>query len=156
MSTKRAGTSPLRYTTGGGVVCHADRVLLLDRPQRGEVRLPKGHIDPGETPRETALRETAEETGYAGLEIVQNLGVAEVGFRYRGRDYLRTEHYYLMRLTSCERGPQPDVDARQFRPLWCAMEEAATRLTYEAERTVVRAAIQAWRAREAEASEGQS
>ena len=51
-----------RYETGGGVVVHEGKVLLLDRPKRGEVRLPKGHIDPGETPEMTALRETTEES----------------------------------------------------------------------------------------------
>jgi len=39
-----------------------DRVLLLHDPQRGW-DLPKGKPEPGETPLETALRETHEEAG---------------------------------------------------------------------------------------------
>jgi 8-oxo-dGTP pyrophosphatase MutT (NUDIX family) len=45
-------------------------ILLLDRPGRNEVRLPKGHIDPGESVEATALRETTEESGYADLEVI--------------------------------------------------------------------------------------
>jgi ADP-ribose pyrophosphatase YjhB (NUDIX family) len=38
--------------------------MLLIRPSRDEVRLPKGHVEAGETLRAAALREVAEETGY--------------------------------------------------------------------------------------------
>ena len=51
-----------------------DKLLVLERPARGEVRLPKGHVEPGEAPREAALREVREEAGYADLEIVADLG----------------------------------------------------------------------------------
>ena len=37
-----------RYLAAGGVVIHDGRMLVLDRPSRGEVRLPKGHIEGGE------------------------------------------------------------------------------------------------------------
>ena len=42
-----------------------DRMLLtrVDRPGRGR-DVPGGHVDPGETPEETAARELAEETGF--------------------------------------------------------------------------------------------
>ena len=59
-----------RYQTAGGVVIYQQQMLLLDRPARQEVRLPKGHIDPGETPAITALRETREESGYVDLTIL--------------------------------------------------------------------------------------
>ena len=62
------------YVAAGGVIIRDGQMLLLDRPRRGEIRLPKGHVDPGETHDETALRESAEETGYADLEIVEDLG----------------------------------------------------------------------------------
>ena len=41
--------------------------LLLRHPDRWD--LPKGHVDPGETPAESALRELEEETGITAGQI---------------------------------------------------------------------------------------
>ena len=54
-----------------------DSVLLVERgkpPVSGLWSLPGGHIEPGETAREAAVREVAEETGVA----VEIIGVADV------------------------------------------------------------------------------
>jgi predicted NUDIX family NTP pyrophosphohydrolase len=48
-----------RYTAAGGVVVHDGHVLVLVRRGRGEVRLPKGHVEPGEEVQAAALREAA-------------------------------------------------------------------------------------------------
>ena len=80
----------VRYAAAGGVVVRPEgEVLLLERPSRGEVRLPKGHIDPGETPLETARREIAEEAGFRELRMLADLGWQEVRFVYEGRRYAR-------------------------------------------------------------------
>ncbi|MFN2114867.1 MAG: NUDIX domain-containing protein, partial [Anaerolineae bacterium] len=81
----------LRYAAAGGVVVDGGRVLLLDRPSRGEVRLPKGHIEPDESSADAALRETAEESGYGDLRIEADLGNQLVSFEYEGQRYLRDE-----------------------------------------------------------------
>ena len=39
------------------------RLLLVHRDERADVSLPKGKVDPGETPPQTAVREIEEETG---------------------------------------------------------------------------------------------
>ena len=38
-----------RYNAAGGVVIHEGRMLLLDRSTRNEMRLPKGHVEAGES-----------------------------------------------------------------------------------------------------------
>ena len=55
---------------GDGHVGQHGRVLVLLRPSRKEVRLPKGHVEGFETVEEGALRETIEETGYPEIEII--------------------------------------------------------------------------------------
>ncbi|MEW2571783.1 NUDIX hydrolase [Streptomyces sp. NPDC047070] len=55
----------IRYTAD--VVCIRDgAVLLIERgwpPHKGQLALPGGHVDPGETSRTAAARELLEETG---------------------------------------------------------------------------------------------
>lgn len=55
----------IRYTAD--VVCiRAGAVLLIERggpPHKGQLALPGGHVDPGETSRAAAARELLEETG---------------------------------------------------------------------------------------------
>lgn len=132
------------YVAAGGVIIHEGQMLLLDRPMRGEVRLPKGHVDPGERDDETALRETAEEAGYVDLEIVADLGTHLVEFDSEGHHYKRTEHYYLLRKLSDRKAGRPPHDEMQFRPIWVPMIDAVKRLTFLAEQDVALRAIDAY------------
>lgn len=143
------------YETAGGVVLNArDEVLLLERhvPReeglRHEIRLPKGHIDPGETAARAAQREVCEESGYCELEILAPLGEAVVEYEFRGTSVTRREHYFLMRLRRDENVGQdvaPNSEEALFEPLWVHdLEEAARLLTYEAEQAVARRALDAW------------
>ncbi len=134
-----------RYDAAGGVVIDNEHMLLLDRPMRREVRLPKGHVDPGETPVQAALRETIEESGYADLEILDDLGSQVVMFNFQGDDYIRTEHYYLMRLTTQRTVRRSRKDEAQFTPIWAALSEAVDRLTFDAEKQFATRAIEAYR-----------
>jgi 8-oxo-dGTP pyrophosphatase MutT (NUDIX family) len=132
-----------RYNAAGGVVIHASSMLLLDRPGRDEVRLPKGHIDPGETPEATALRETMEESGYNDLAILADLGSQIVEFDHEGRHVIRTEFYFLMRLVSDRQVVRSPHDTEQFHIRWAPLEQAIDLLTYPAEKAVACKAIEA-------------
>jgi 8-oxo-dGTP pyrophosphatase MutT (NUDIX family) len=132
------------YSAAGGVVIRQGRMLLLDRPSRGEIRLPKGHIEPGESPVETALREVGEEAGLGDLAVVADLGEQTVEFEYEGAHVRRTEFYYLMRVQSDAGYDQFAKDMLDFRPLWVPVEEATELLTYAAEKAVARRAIAAY------------
>jgi 8-oxo-dGTP pyrophosphatase MutT (NUDIX family) len=134
------------YQAAGGVVISDGKMLLLDRPLRGEVRLPKGHVEPGESPRNTALREVSEEAGYADLEIVADLGTVMNHFFVpdRAREVRREEIFFLMRLRSEEPFVRDAHDAGQFWALWVPLDQAPARLTFESEQEFARRAIQAW------------
>lgn len=141
---KTADLKNVDYIAAGGVIIHDGQILLLDRPRRGEIRLPKGHVDPGESHDETALRETVEETGYADLEIVKDLGERLIEFDHDGRHYRRGEHYYLLRKLSDRQVPRTPKDEQQFRPFWVPMADAVKLLTYLAEQEVALRAIDAY------------
>ena len=128
-----------RYTAAGGVIAEAERVLVLRWPSRDEVRLPKGHVEPGETVRQAALREASEETGYLDLDVVADLGRQRVAFEDHGRHVVRTERYYLMVVPAGGGEPQGDGEAK-FDPVWLGWDQALEALTFETEREWVRRA----------------
>jgi 8-oxo-dGTP pyrophosphatase MutT (NUDIX family) len=141
------------HRTAGGVVLDAlGRILLLQRDVERdegilrEFRLPKGHIDPGETDEAAAMREVGEESGYWELEIISDLGTARSEFEFYGGRQVRDEHYFLMRLTSDERkGPKFDPGSEEalFVPCWFSPEEAEMKTTYPSEKDFVQRARRA-------------
>ena len=126
------------YDAAGGVVVRDGRVLALKRPSRDEVRLPKGHVEPGEDAQETALREVGEESGYDGLVVQADLGEQLVEFDHAGRHVVRNERYFLMALA--DPGAALSGGEAQFEPEWLTWDEALAELTFEAEREWVRRA----------------
>ena len=137
------------YTAAGGVVADNDRVLVLLRPSRNEVRLPKGHVEGFETVEEGALREVIEETGYPSIEIIGDLGSQIVGFVNRwavgAKNRVREERFFLMELLDDATIQRPAEDW-QFEPVWMSWDDALARLTFEAEREWVRRARALWEA----------
>jgi 8-oxo-dGTP pyrophosphatase MutT (NUDIX family) len=133
------------YTSAGGVVITADglRVLVLRRPgrqgpdDRPEVRLPKGHVEAGESLHQAARREVQEEAGLAAAEIVASLGHQRVEFDLEAVHVIRDEHYYLMAVPA---GTLPQGAEAQFEPLWLSWEDALRQLSFEAEREWLRRA----------------
>lgn len=139
------------YQSAGAVVAtEAGKVLVLIRGKRlgpndhPEVRLPKGHIEPGESTRDAALREVREESGLAHLEVLADLGHQTVRFTWRGTHYVRNECYFLMTVPPGVEHGEPEV---QFERQWLGWEDALTQLTFEAEKEWLRRAQVAWERR---------
>ena len=77
----------------GGLVFDDEGRVLLIRDRNGFWVFPKGHVDPGETPEEAAVREVLEETGIRA-QILAPLKTT----RYTNdRGVPRAIHWYLMR-----------------------------------------------------------
>jgi 8-oxo-dGTP diphosphatase len=143
------GRRPVRtYEAAGGIVVREGQVLLLGRPARGEVRLPKGHVEPGEPRQEAALRETREEAGLAHPRLVADLGRQQVEFDNAGFRVIRQEFYFLMTVEELTPYPRSVEDVREFIPFWASFAEAETLLTFPTEREFLRRARAALRAEE--------
>jgi ADP-ribose pyrophosphatase YjhB (NUDIX family) len=137
------------YASAGGVVVDpaTDHVLVLivsvhvGPDGLSDARLPKGHIELGESRGEAAVREVFEETGLAEVEILADLGHQTVEFDDVNRHTVRDESYFLMLVPSHEGWGKPEP---KYERSWLSWDEAVSRLTYEPEREWVRRARQAW------------
>ncbi|MBI3362983.1 MAG: NUDIX domain-containing protein [Chloroflexi bacterium] len=137
----------VHYHAAGGIVFDGDRVLLLRKPALGEIVLPKGHIEDGETPERAALRETMEETGYRNLRVVADLGTQQAQYVRDGKQYVRDETYFLMALADHQRSESGDHDDAEhdratFKRLWIPVDEAAAMMTFEPARSFVKRAVE--------------
>jgi len=138
-----------KYTSAGGVVVAptGEHVLVLVRGKRSgldgspEVRLPKGHIESGESRQQAALREVHEESGLNDLEILSDLGYQQVRFAFGGTRYVRDESYFLMTVPQDAAHTCPE---EQFERRWLTWSDASTQLTFDAEREWIRRARLAW------------
>jgi len=110
------------------------RVLLVHRTQHKDVSLPKGKVDPGETLPHTAVREIAEETGFA---VVLGAPLGTVEYRLpNGRD--KVVHYWSAEVDAGHAERHSYEANGEIRALeWVPLAKAAKHLTYEHDAEIV-------------------
>jgi 8-oxo-dGTP pyrophosphatase MutT (NUDIX family) len=115
------------------------------RVQKVLLALPKGLVDPGEKPEQTALREVMEETGLTAT-LVTKLGDIKYVYVRSWGDQARVfkiVSFYLFRYQSGridEIAPEMRVEVK--RALWIPLNEAARKLAYRGEKEMVRRAVE--------------
>jgi 8-oxo-dGTP pyrophosphatase MutT (NUDIX family) len=115
------------------------------RWQKLLLALPKGLVDPGEKPEQTAVREVAEETGLVGSLVVK-LGDIKYVYVRSWADQQRVfkiVSFYLLRYESGkidEIADEMRIEVKQA--LWIPLEEAELKLSYKGEKDMVRRAQQ--------------
>ncbi len=139
-----------REFSAGGVLVRRLKgrwYLAAIRPTgRGETTwaLPKGWIDAGETPAETALREAYEETGLLARLDRKLTDTRYTYTRGDGTRVFKVVSFYLLRYRSGRIGELPpgmEIEVAEAR--WLPLEEAPRVLAYGGERQVARLALEA-------------
>jgi 8-oxo-dGTP pyrophosphatase MutT (NUDIX family) len=138
MSTDERGRE---MSAGGVVVRGSDLVVIVPRRRAADgsrvLGLPKGHLDPGETPVEAAAREVREETGLTA-ELLEDLGEIRYWYRRDGQAVPKSVRFFLFRYRS---GDVADHDHEVEEARWIPLAQAAEELTYAGEREVVQRAL---------------
>jgi 8-oxo-dGTP pyrophosphatase MutT (NUDIX family) len=115
------------------------------RSQKVLLALPKGLVDSGEKPEQTAIREIHEETGLNAIPLIKLADIKYVYVRSWGdkQRVFKIVSFYLLRYQSGridEIAPEMRVEVK--RAVWIPLEEAARKLMYRGERDMARRALE--------------
>jgi len=123
----------VREPTAGGIVYRRSKQgeveILLIQDSKGRWTIPKGHIEEGETARQTAEREIREETGLQEMKIQDWLG--KINFRYRRANslVLMTTEIFLVRAEGNDSAVKPEKWMTSLG--WLPANEALDKIEYE-------------------------
>jgi 8-oxo-dGTP pyrophosphatase MutT (NUDIX family) len=125
-------STELETSYGGVVLRGVERVVITPAGKR-VTGLPKGGMEAGETPEQSAAREVREETGIEA-NVLEPLGDVRYTYRRGGRRVRKTVHFFL-----CEfvRGSTADHDHEVDDARWITLESARETLSYPGERALI-------------------
>jgi 8-oxo-dGTP pyrophosphatase MutT (NUDIX family) len=134
--------------SAGGVVFRrvegaVDLALAARRTRHGDLAwgLPKGLVEPGEEPAETAVREVREETGLVA-EIRSSLGAIRYWYVWEGVRVRKVVDVFLMEAVG---GDVSEHDHEMEEVRWFPLAEAVEAASFRSERDVVERAAAALR-----------
>ena len=125
----QAAAIPYRFRDAEPEFC------LITSISRGTWGFPKGVVDPGETPEQTALKEAEEEAGLHGRIVGTPLGQ----YRYAKWGTVLVVTVYLMQVTAAD----DDWDEASLRERrWCRAGEARAAIHRTQQKELLDAALQ--------------
>jgi ADP-ribose pyrophosphatase YjhB (NUDIX family) len=123
----------VREPTAGGIVFRMtpdqkDIEILLIQDSKNRWTIPKGHIEPGETAKQTAVREIGEESGLKHVDVLTWLG--KIHFKYRRMEklVLMTTQVYLVQ--SLDKNEHPTKEKWMNGIRWFSFSEALDAIEY--------------------------
>lgn len=138
------GDAPSYEKSCGAVVYRreGDNILVLtEYMKKGHTSIPKGHIEPGETEEETALREIYEETG---LSVTLDTGFRTV-VNYSPHEGVSKDVVFFA--AQADAGAVTEQEIEVTRAVFLPPEEAMAAMTYESDREIIRRACEYLRSR---------
>jgi len=123
----------VREPTAGGIVFRRNQKggieILLIQDAKDRWTIPKGHIEEGESSKETAAREIGEETGLQEMKVLNWLG--KINFRYRRQQslVLMTTEIFLVKALGDTDKLQPEDWMNGIK--WFPANEALDKIEYE-------------------------
>ncbi len=143
------------FSAGAVVVRHMQKkwwVAVIEPGREGEpedrkhvVALPKGNVDAGEKPAQTAEREVHEETGLEAVLIVKLGDVKYVYVRkWAGNEKaFKIVSFFLMKYHAGQIGDiKPEMQHEVRRAYWMPLSEAPAKLSYSGEREMAQKALE--------------
>ena len=123
----------VREPTAGGIVFRItqdqkDIEILLIQDSKNRWTIPKGHIEPGETAKQTAVREIGEESGLKHVDVLTWLG--KIHFKYRRLEklVLMTTQVYLVQ--SLDKNEHPTKEKWMNGIRWFSFSDALDAIEY--------------------------
>ena len=106
-----------------------DIKILLIQDSTNRWTIPTGHIEPGETAKQTAIREIGEEAGLFHIQALTWLG--KIHFKYRRLDQLvlMTTQIYLVRALDDTETPTKEKWMKGIK--WFKFTDALDAIEYE-------------------------
>ncbi|MBT1172600.1 NUDIX domain-containing protein [Bifidobacterium sp. MA2] len=126
------------YSAGGLVFDELGRVAIIARHSRSghlEWCLPKGHIEKGESPQQTAVREVHEETGILG-EVVDSIATIDYWFTGTTQRVHKLVHHFALRQVGGELTVDGDPDHEAEDAIWVDFKDLDDVLSYPNERKI--------------------
>jgi 8-oxo-dGTP pyrophosphatase MutT (NUDIX family) len=140
-STSQAKVTTMDQISSGGVAFRGTgpepEIAIVSVKPKLRWQLPKGIVDPGESPQMTAVREVREEAGIE-TELIRLVETIEYWYRSvkygKPVRYHKFVHFYLLEYKS---GDVADHDHEVEESRWVSIDEALGMLEFKGERDVV-------------------
>jgi len=131
--------------SAGGIVLNRERKILVVNQNHDSWSLPKGHIDPGETPLEAAQREIYEESGIKKLKYIKELGFFErhkIGLDGKDdKSELKRIHLFLFTTKEMKLNP---IDPMNPEARWGSLKEVYDILTHKTDKDYMLSVSHLW------------